>query len=112
MDLSPTNVVQSWTCAGRNGSNVGQYCNPVVDSLIEAATFATTATDAQWRAVYSALTRDAPAIFMVAPVTLFALHTRFRNVTLRPESYYHDIWRWSVDPSRRIARDESGGPSR
>ncbi len=112
MDLSPTNVVQSWTCAGRNGSNVGQYCNPVVDSLIEAATFATTATDAQWRAVYAALTRDAPAIFMVAPVTLFALHNRFRNVTLRPESYYHDIWRWSVDPSRRIARDESGGPSR
>jgi peptide/nickel transport system substrate-binding protein len=105
MDPSPSGIVQSWTCAGRNGSNVGQYCNPAVDSLIESAIASTTGSERQWRAAYAALTRDAPAIFLAAPTTLFALHSRFRNVIIRPESFYSDVWRWSVDPSRRIARD-------
>lgn len=112
MDLSPTGIVQSWTCAGRGGSNVGQYCNPAVDSLIESAIGATSGSERYWRAAYVALTRDAPAVFLTAPTTVFALHTRFRNVTLRPESFYHDVWRWSVDPSRRIARDGTGSGNR
>lgn len=105
MDPSPGGIVQSWTCDGRNGTNVGHYCNPAVDSLIASAIASPTGGEREWRAAYAAISRDAPAIFLAAPAVVFALHTRFRNVTLRPEAYYSDIWRWSVDPTRRIARD-------
>jgi hypothetical protein len=67
--------------------------------------------EANWRAAYAALQRDVPAIFIASPSTLFAVHTRYRDVTLRPESFYSTIWRWSVDPARRIARDGSGSAS-
>lgn len=112
MDPSPSGIVQSWTCAGRGGSNVGQYCDPAVDSLLERAMTSTANTPANWRAAYAALQRDMPAVFLASPVTLFAVHTRYRNVTIRPESFYSSIWRWSVDPARRIARDGLGPTAR
>ncbi len=105
MDPSPTGIVQSWSCAGRGGSNVGQYCDPAVDSLFDAAISSPRSTGRDWRAAYAALQADAPAIFLASPLDLFAVHSRFRNVSLRAESLYHDLWRWSVDPARRIARD-------
>ena len=105
MDPSPSGVVQSWSCAGQGGSNVGHYCNPAVDSLFDAAISSSRSTPRNWRDAYAALQADAPAIFLATPLTLFAVHSRFRNVSLRADSYYHDLWRWSVDPARRIARD-------
>jgi len=108
MDPSPNGIVQSWTCAGRNGTNVAQYCDPAVDSLIERAMGSTQNPEANWRAAYAALQRDGPAIFLASPNSLFAVHTRYRNVTIRPESFYSSVWRWSVDPARRIARDGPG----
>ena len=103
MDPSPTGIVQSWTCAGRGGSNYGQYCNPAVDAQLERAF--SRAGDGDWRTAYATLQNDAPAIFLASPPTLFALHRRYRDVVLRPESLYGDIWRWSVNPGQRIARD-------
>ncbi|HEU5220413.1 MAG TPA: peptide ABC transporter substrate-binding protein, partial [Gemmatimonadales bacterium] len=37
MDPSPSGILQSWSCARRGGSNVGQYCDPAVDSLMDVA---------------------------------------------------------------------------
>lgn len=105
MDPSPNGIVQSWTCAGRSGSNVGQYCDPAVDSLLERAMTSTRNIEANWRTAYAALQRDVPAVFLASPMTLFAVHTRYRNVIIQPSSFYSAIWRWSVDPARRIARD-------
>ncbi|MGH7562362.1 MAG: ABC transporter substrate-binding protein [Gemmatimonadales bacterium] len=115
MDPSPSGIVQSWTCAGRRGSNVGQYCNPAVDSLIERAVGAPVADSRLWREAYTRLQADAPAVFLFSPATPIAVHARFRNVTIRPESFYGDLWRWSVDPGRRLPRDGgrgSGGAGR
>jgi peptide/nickel transport system substrate-binding protein len=112
MDPSPTGIVQSWTCAGRNGSNVGYYCDPVVDSLIDRAILSSTNVERNWREAYAALQQDQPAVFLASPTVLFAVHTRYRNVSLRPESLYSQLWRWSVDPAHRIARDNSGPVSR
>lgn len=112
MDPSPTGIVQSWTCAGRTGTNVAQYCNPAVDTLIDTAISSTRNLERNWRAAYAAVQRDAPAIWLVSPTTLVAIHNRYRGVTLRRESLYATLWRWSVDPSRRIARDGSGPPAR
>lgn len=108
-DPSPTGIVQSWTCAGRAGTNVAQYCNPSVDSLIDRAIFSTKDTERRWTDAYTALQRDVPAAFIVSPNTVFAIHSRFRGVTVRPESFYVTLWQWSVDPSRRIARDGATG---
>jgi peptide/nickel transport system substrate-binding protein len=112
MDPSPSGIVQSWTCAGRGGTNVAQYCNPAVDSLIDTAISSTRDIERHWRSAYAALQRDVPAVWLAAPATLFAVHNRYRGVTVRPESFYSTMWRWSVDPARRIARDGSGPPAR
>ena len=108
MDPSPSGIVQSWSCAGRRGSNVGQYCNPAVDSLIERAISAPTAEPKLWREAYARLQADVPAVFLFSPSIPVAVHSRFRGVTIRPESFYGDLWRWSVDPGRRLPRDGTG----
>ena len=105
MDPSPSGIVQSWTCAGRAGSNYAQYCDPAVDASLEKAIFDPRCGERDWRAAYAALQQDAPAAFIASPPTLFALQRRYRDVNLRPESLYSDLWRWSVDPARRLPRD-------
>jgi len=105
MDPSPAGIVQSWSCAGRAGSNYGQYCDPVVDRFLEQAISSPRGGERNWRAAYAALQNDAPAAFLAAPPVLLAVHRRYRGVSLRPESLYSDVWRWSVDPGRRLARD-------
>ena len=110
LDPTPSGVMQSWSCAGRGGSNVGQFCDPAVDSLFDRAISSPRSGEREWRAAYAALEADAPAVFLASPMTLFAVHSRFRNVTLPPESLYRELWRWSVDPARRIARDGPAAP--
>lgn len=105
MDPSPAGIVQSWTCAGRAGSNYAQYCDPVVDSFLEQAISSPRGGERNWRAAYAALQNDAPAAFLAAPPVLLVVHRRYRGVSLRSESIYSDLWRWSVDPARRLARD-------
>jgi len=110
MDPSANGIVQSWSCAGRGGSNVGQYCDPAFDSLVSRAASSTRNPEDDWRAAYATLQKDVPAVFLASPITLFVVHTRYRNVTLRSESFYSTIWRWSVDPARRIGRDGPASP--
>jgi hypothetical protein len=105
MDPSPAGIVQSWSCAGRAGSNYGQYCDPAVDSWFEQAISSPRGGERGWRAGYAALQNDAPAAFLATPPVLLVVHRRYRGVSLRPESMYGDLWRWSVDPGRRLARD-------
>ena len=108
MDPSPSGIVQSWSCAGRRGSNVGWFCNPGLDSLLDRAMFGPASGPREWRSAYERLQADVPAVFLASPAGSFAIHTRYRNVIIRPESPYGDLWRWSVDPRRRIARDGAG----
>lgn len=105
LDPSPRGIVQSWTCGGQAGSNVARFCDPEFDRLLERALRSRKTGEAEWRQAYQRLQADAPAAFLVSPSLLFAVHRRYRNVSLRPESLYGDLWRWSVDPARRIARD-------
>ncbi|HEX7024956.1 MAG TPA: peptide ABC transporter substrate-binding protein [Gemmatimonadales bacterium] len=110
MDPTPSGIVQSWTCAGRGGSNVGWFCDPGLDSLLDRAIYTSRGSARDWQAAYARLQSDVPAVFLGSPSTMFAVHSRYRNVTVRPESLYGDLWRWSVDPGRRIARDGAGAP--
>jgi len=105
LDPSPTGIVQAWTCAGQSGSNHARFCEPELDRLIDRAMTAPRTGEREWRDVYGALQRAVPAVFLASPQNVVAVHRRYRNVSLQPESLYRDLWRWSVDPARRIARD-------
>jgi peptide/nickel transport system substrate-binding protein len=105
LDPSPRGIVQSWTCGGQAGSNVARFCDPEFDRLLERALRSPRTGEAEWRQAYQRLQADAPAAFLVSPSLVVAVHRRYRNVSLRPESLYGDLWRWSVDPARRLARD-------
>jgi peptide/nickel transport system substrate-binding protein len=97
-DPSPSGLTQSWSCGG--ASNVARYCDPTVDSLFEHAIRGGPHTAATWRAALTRIEDDAPAAFMYAPLYVYAVRRRFTNVTIRPESSWLALWRWTVAPSQ------------
>ncbi|MBA3346085.1 MAG: hypothetical protein H0T44_12465 [Gemmatimonadales bacterium] len=94
-DPSPSGLTQSWSCGG--GSNVAKYCDTGVDSLLERAIRSRTGSRDTWHTVLRRIEEDAPAAFIYAPTYVFAVHRRFRDVAIRPESSWIALWRWSVD---------------
>jgi peptide/nickel transport system substrate-binding protein len=96
-DPSPSGLTQSWTCAG--GLNRAHYCDPAVDSLITRAIASQGDTRTVWRRVLQRIEQDAPAAFIYAPTYVFAVNRRYRDVTIRPESSWISLWRWSVGPA-------------
>jgi len=91
-DPSPSGLAQGWSCEG--STNVGRFCDPVVDSLLAAAG---RATDPEaWRAVLRRIEDDAPAVFMYAPSFMYAVARRFGNVHIRPESPWLALREWTV----------------
>ena len=93
-DPSPSGLDQGWSCLG--GTNVAHYCDPRVDSLIEAATFATTGVQQAWHAVLRQIEDDAPAVFLYAPTLLAVVPRRFTNVRIRPESLWLGVREWTL----------------
>lgn len=104
-DPTPSGLTQSWTCAGIGGSNVARYCNTRVDSLLALAPAARGGPEPAWREAVRLIASDLPAIFLAAPVAFPAVHRRFTNVTLRPESTWSLVWQWSVRPGQQSDRD-------
>jgi peptide/nickel transport system substrate-binding protein len=100
-DPSPSGLTQSWSCGG--SSNVAKYCDPVVDSLIEEATRHQGETGETWHAVLRRVEQSAPAAFLYAPLYVYAVHRRFQNVTIRPDSPWMSLWKWSVRGAERPA---------
>ncbi|MDZ4673823.1 MAG: peptide ABC transporter substrate-binding protein [Gemmatimonadota bacterium] len=105
MTPSPTGLVQSWSCGGMSGSNVGRYCNPRIDSLLLAAALGRTDPGPLYREVLRQIRVDAPAVFLFTVSNATAVHTRFQNVQFRPEAWWSLLWKWSVRPGAQIARD-------
>ena len=105
MDPSPAGLVQSWSCAGRGGSNVAQYCNPAVDSLIDRAMASRTGALPLWREAVRTINSDTPAVFLFTPVSGVIVHRRYADLNLRPEAIWSQLWRWRVTPGQQIPRD-------
>lgn len=93
-DPSPSGLSQSWSCRGH--SNVGGYCDPVVDTLLERAIQARGDARAAWHAVLRRIEAGAPAAFLYAPSYVYVVHRRFRDVAIRPESSWASVWRWKI----------------
>jgi peptide/nickel transport system substrate-binding protein len=91
-DPSPTDLNQGWSCGG--STNVGHFCDPTVDSLLDRASRAT--EPEAWRAVLRRIEDDVPAVFMYAPSYMYAVHRRFGNVRIRPESAWLALREWTV----------------
>ncbi len=104
-DPTPTGLATSWSCASQRSYNVTHYCNPLVDSLITHATLSIKPVPHVWRDAVKRIALDYPAMFMAAPVATTAIHKRYEHVTLRPESMWADVWRWSVKPGAQLDRD-------
>lgn len=104
-DPTPAGLSQSWSCAAPTTTNAGHYCNPIVDSLIAKAAVTSPDPGPLYREAVRRIADDVPAIFIAAQVPVIALHRRFTNVTLRPESLWADVWQWSVVPGQQLERD-------
>jgi ABC-type transport system substrate-binding protein len=98
-DPSPSGLTQGWSCDG--GTNVARYCDPTVDSLIERAIASSDGARDAWHAALRQIEDDAPAAFMYAPSYVFAVNRRLGNVTIRPESSWIALWKWTAEPDAR-----------
>lgn len=93
-DPSPSGLTQSWSCTGY--SNVGGYCDPVADTLMRRAMGARRDARRAWHEVLRRIEAGAPAAFLYAPLYVYVVHRRFRDVAIRPESSWASVWRWKV----------------
>jgi peptide/nickel transport system substrate-binding protein len=93
-DASPSGLTQSWTCTGAN--NVGGYCDRAVDSLMSEAILGRGDPAETWIETLQQIEESVPAVFMYAPTFMYAVHRRYRAVTIRPHSPWISIRKWSV----------------
>ena len=99
---------QTWTKGGFGRSNYGRYYNPQVDQLVNHAVTAAANRDQArraWRSAFETLNQDAPGIFLFATENVAAVHKRFTDVTIRPDSWLALVRLWRVPPDRLTDRD-------
>jgi peptide/nickel transport system substrate-binding protein len=99
-DPSPSEIAQSWSCAGVGGGNSAHFCDPAVDSLLDQARYGPGDPRPLWNAAVRRIEADAPAAFVYAPSYAVAVPKRFGHVRLRPESWWSSVWEWTLEPGR------------
>ncbi len=107
-DPTPSSgIPQTWTRAGLGRSNYQRYENAAFDSLVDRAISAPAREQARrlWRRAIELLNQDAPAIFLFATENVAAVHRRFANVTIRPDSWLALLRTWRVPADRLTDRD-------
>ncbi len=97
LDPSPSGLVFSWSCGG--AGNAGGYCDPTADSLLQRAIASPRADRRLWHDFLRRVEETAPAAFIYTQIFAFGVNHRFRDVTIRPESSWSALWRWSVPGS-------------
>ncbi len=103
-DASPSGLTQGWTCTG--GNNVAAYCNRRVDSLIQQAILGQADPAEVWHEALRQIEEDAPATFLYAPTFVYAVHKRYRSVTISPQSPWVTLRKWSVSPASESGRGD------
>jgi peptide/nickel transport system substrate-binding protein len=92
-DPTPSGLTQSWSCRG--GTNVGGYCDPGVDSLLDRAITMRSASAGVWQEILRRIESTQPAVFMYAPAFAYAVNRRFTKAPIRPESSWLLIREWT-----------------
>jgi peptide/nickel transport system substrate-binding protein len=106
LDPTPSGLVQSWSCAGIGGSNVGGVCHPPFDSALARAVATPGSSVGPWHLALRNLQDDTPALFLYSPAQIAVVSHRYRNVAFRPEAPWTDLWRWSVGRDTGASRNE------
>jgi peptide/nickel transport system substrate-binding protein len=96
-DPTPSGLVFSWSCHG--AGNAGGYCDPGADSLLQQAIASPKADRPLWHSFLRRVEENAPAAFIYTQAFVFGVDRRFRDVTIRPESSWSALWRWSAPGS-------------
>jgi peptide/nickel transport system substrate-binding protein len=96
-DPSPSGLVFSWSCGGPG--NAGGYCDPGADSLLQRAIASPKPDRRLWHDFLRRVEDNAPAAFIYTQAFVFGVNRRFRDVTIRPESSWSALWRWSAPGS-------------
>jgi ABC-type transport system substrate-binding protein len=96
-DPSPSGLVFSWSCDGPG--NVGGYCDPGADSLLQRAIASPKADRRLWHNFLRRVEESAPAAFLYTQSFAYGVNRRFRDVTIRPESSWIALWRWPAPGS-------------
>ncbi len=108
-DASPApSITGSWSTQGVQ--NWGRYGSARFDSLITAAGRHRDADAARtaWTEALRHIQQDWPAIWMLAPIQVGAVHTRIENATVRPDSWGASVWEWQISSDRMLPRDSVG----
>lgn len=105
LDPTPAMLAQFWQSGAAD--NVGAYASARFDSLLAAAAAAPTRDEAlpRYRAALARLADDVPAIQLYSPNNAAAVHRRFADVTIRPDSWLATVATWRVPADQRIPRD-------
>jgi ABC-type oligopeptide transport system substrate-binding subunit len=97
-DPTPSSGIPNmWRRGG--GTNLGGYHNPAFEREADRAANARNAAEAAeaWKAAFRILAQDAPAIVLAAPDNIAAVHRRFSNVRIRPDSYWALVRTWQTE---------------
>ena len=116
-DPNPATLRQYWKSEQHGqGTNWGGYRNPAFDALIDSAARAADPdiARAQYTRAGRLLAADAPGIWIYELRSASGIHKRFRVATVRPDAWWANLDRWSVDPAQLKPRDRlgPGGPPR
>ena len=101
----------SGTWGSEGASNYGRYGNPLFDSLLAATSRGTDAEQIRqtWMKALRVIQNDWPAIWMLAPFQVSAVHARLENVFVRPDQNWGaTMWQWRVRPDQMLPRDRMG----
>lgn len=93
-DPTPSGLTQSWSCHG--GTNVGGYCDPAVDSLLDRAITTSSRSGALWQEILRRIEASQPAVFVYAPSFIYAVNRRFNKAPIRPESSWLLVREWTL----------------
>ncbi len=109
LDPTPSGWDWSWSCAnvGKPGQNVGSYCNPKIDSLLQVAGSSANPVS-QYREILGLIMDDVPAIFLASPASVIAVHRRYATRPFRTEMAWLSLRQWSVTPGQQLPRDAAG----
>jgi peptide/nickel transport system substrate-binding protein len=102
-DPTPAGLAYSWSCTGTG--NVGRHCNPAADSLMARAVLSSDDPSGLWLDALRRIEGDARAAYLFAPMNLVAVHRRFEQVEVRPDSPWMMAYKWKVRRGRALDRD-------
>jgi len=107
LEASPSTLWTDWSTSAIGGVNWGAYSSAAFDSTVSLALAARSreAAGPLFHLALEILNDDAPAVFTFSPRNNAAIHRRFENVTIRPDSWLATVATWSVAPDRRLPRD-------